>query len=257
MKASSGSFWILIGAFILLGPSPGFPQIAYELTAQSELNDFGGEPARATLKGTFLAEFEQNQSGAGAHLSNIVCTSVDGPTYSISGEGFVGVGFFDSPPSLPGIAYCYLVLSINECDQVQFAGGELALDDAFPILTGWGEAVCRPHDYLLIMYAKPRLEERHKFFIRGEVNDDGKVNISDAVFILLHLFGGKAPIPSCLESLDANDDSRVDLSDPITVLNALFTGTIWLPPPGICCVDPTEDSLGCSGSPVCVSWFDQ
>ena len=63
------------------------------------------------------------------------------------------------------------------------------------------------------------------FFIRGDANGDGIVsgNVTDAVYILKYLFGGR-PQPVCMESADANDDRTVNLSDAIYLLNYNFLG---------------------------------
>ncbi len=70
-------------------------------------------------------------------------------------------------------------------------------------------------------------------FIRGDANDDGKIEISDAVFLLTYLFAhGKEP--ACRDAADANDSAAgtsngIDIADAIFVLNYLFSrGT---PPP--------------------------
>ncbi|MGQ9589433.1 MAG: dockerin type I domain-containing protein [Planctomycetota bacterium] len=67
-------------------------------------------------------------------------------------------------------------------------------------------------------------------FIRGEVNEDGVVDISDAVGILGFLFLG-AREPGDIEAADSNADGEVDLSDAIYVLNYLFLGGPVIPPP--------------------------
>jgi len=60
--------------------------------------------------------------------------------------------------------------------------------------------------------------------------------------------------PKCLEACDANDDGRVDLADALTILKYLFKfGADLAEPfntsPG---VDPTPDHLGCdSGTSAC------
>jgi len=81
-------------------------------------------------------------------------------------------------------------------------------------------------------------------FIRGDSNRDGGVDISDAVGILLYLFGGRDV--TCLDAFDVNDSGTVDISDPIALLDFLFAHGTPPPPPfphrG---ADPTEDELGC------------
>jgi adhesin/invasin len=84
------------------------------------------------------------------------------------------------------------------------------------------------------------------FFFRGDSNDDGGVDLSDAVYTLSFLYQGGPP-PACADAADANDDGALDISDPISTLNYLFVTGIPLPPPGatVLGVDPTEDGLGC------------
>lgn len=82
-------------------------------------------------------------------------------------------------------------------------------------------------------------------FIRGDVNSDRIVDISDAVFILEWLFLGREG-PKCKDRADANDDGIVDISDPVYILLHLFGGQnpppIPYPNEGI---DPTPDELKC------------
>jgi hypothetical protein len=89
-------------------------------------------------------------------------------------------------------------------------------------------------------------------FRRGDSNADGKVDISDAVRIFMHLFLGAAE-PACLDSADTNDDGWVDISDGILILKDFFRpGTaISAPGPLDCGVDPTGDALSCAGYSVC------
>ena len=68
-------------------------------------------------------------------------------------------------------------------------------------------------------------------FRRGEVNDDGNQDLTDAIVILTHLFLGGREI-LCLDSADVNDDGRVDIADPIRLLNYLFApGGFNIPSP--------------------------
>ncbi len=84
-------------------------------------------------------------------------------------------------------------------------------------------------------------------FIRGEVNADRELDLSDGVFILTYLFLPGAEIPVCLDAADTTDDGHLDVSDGIRIFGFLFVGAD--PPadpfdaPG---QDPTdEDSFGC------------
>ena len=83
-------------------------------------------------------------------------------------------------------------------------------------------------------------------FLRGDSNDDGKVDISDAISTLGVLFLGQGEI-TCRDACDSNDDGTVDISDAITTLGVLFLGRGTIPLPGMkdCGIDPTDDQLGC------------
>ena len=63
-------------------------------------------------------------------------------------------------------------------------------------------------------------------FRRGDCNDDGTVDISDASFTLNFLFAG-GDDPNCRESCNVNGND-LNVSDPIYSLNFLFSGG---PPP--------------------------
>ena len=83
------------------------------------------------------------------------------------------------------------------------------------------------------------------FFVRGDTNVDGAVDISDAVASLQFLFSGGTI--SCEDATDANDDGALDIADPVAVLGRLFIGAAPLPLPGDNSFgpDPTVDSLMC------------
>ena len=87
-------------------------------------------------------------------------------------------------------------------------------------------------------------------FLRGDVNDNGGVDIADAVFHLNYTFGN-GPIPTCLDAGDANDDGHSDISDAVFILLFLFNdGPAMNPPYPTPGVDPTPDTIGCeSGVP--------
>ena len=69
--------------------------------------------------------------------------------------------------------------------------------------------------------------------------------------LLEHLFVSEVAL-LCLNSADANDDVVLDISDAVAVLIYLFGGGGDLPAPfGECGVDPTAEELGCSSFPPC------
>ncbi len=88
-------------------------------------------------------------------------------------------------------------------------------------------------------------------FRRGDSGSDGRVNLSDAVLTLRHLFQA-GPRPGCLKSGDADDSGRLDLTDAIYLLSYLFQGG---PPPAAplerCGIDLTPDGLSCEAFLAC------
>lgn len=90
-----------------------------------------------------------------------------------------------------------------------------------------------------------RPRETVEAFLRGHVNADEGSDISDAVTILLLLFGGAEV--TCRDAADTNDDGRLDVSDAVTLLRFLFLGEPAPPAPTETCgPDPTEDDLDCA-----------
>ncbi len=81
-------------------------------------------------------------------------------------------------------------------------------------------------------------------FLRGDVDNNGTDEITDAINLLAFLFSG-GPTPVCLDAADANDTGVVDVADVIYLLSFLFSGGALVPPPypnlGL---DPTPDPLG-------------
>jgi Mg-chelatase subunit ChlD len=93
-------------------------------------------------------------------------------------------------------------------------------------------------------------------FHRGDANDDGKTDISDATRIFSYLFIDGI-LPPCLEATDVNDDASVDISDGVSLLSYLFLGEKEPPVPGPdtrpCGVDRpgSPKDLGCEAYTGC------
>ena len=92
-------------------------------------------------------------------------------------------------------------------------------------------------------------------FRRGDVNVDATLDISDPVCVLVRLFGGghldfcSRHEIACLEAADANNDGAIDLSDAVHLLRSLFLDLGPLPAPEACGEDPdprgSAADLGC------------
>jgi len=83
------------------------------------------------------------------------------------------------------------------------------------------------------------------YFIRGDADQSGILEITDAIFTLDHLFlGGRDPY--CLDAMDTDDDGQILINDPVGLLLHLFSGTFVIPPPtGAAGQDPSPDALSC------------
>ncbi|MDE0958069.1 MAG: right-handed parallel beta-helix repeat-containing protein [Planctomycetota bacterium] len=111
-------------------------------------------------------------------------------------------------------------------------GGTTVCGEALPELTC--ELTCIPPDR----------------FIRGDSNADSTLDVSDVMFSLGAVFG--QVISSCQDAQDTNDDGSLDISDPLLLLLYLYSGGSQPPAPGLTCGDdPTADALECAGSPGC------
>ena len=83
-------------------------------------------------------------------------------------------------------------------------------------------------------------------FRRGDCDGSAGEDITDAIFLLDHLFRG-GRMPGCIDACDLNDDGGADLSDAVYLLRYLFTGGAAPPAPGTACgEDPTADALECA-----------
>jgi len=91
-------------------------------------------------------------------------------------------------------------------------------------------------------------------FQRGDCNDNGTQDISDAIVLLSSLFpgAGTPPFVPCDDACDNNDDGLKDIADAIDILTGLFAQGPPPPPPYPGCgIDPTADALGCNFTTSC------
>ena len=77
----------------------------------------------------------------------------------------------------------------------------------------WPQPSCIP-DYDIYMYFEA--------LMCGDVNDDSKVNVSDAVYIINYVFAGGEP-PYIYSNGDVNCDGTVNVSDAVWIINYVFT----------------------------------
>ena len=89
-------------------------------------------------------------------------------------------------------------------------------------------------------------------FIRGDSNNDGLADFSDAIYQLESILLGSNEL-TCLDAGDMNLDNRNDFTDPILLLRWILLGADPPPHPGpfTCDVDRFNSELGCVFYPHC------
>ncbi len=95
------------------------------------------------------------------------------------------------------------------------------------------------------------LPSLHEHFIRGDVNEDDTIEISDAIALLSYLFVGDLQL-NCLDAADLNDDEGVDVGDAVFLLDYLFQSGTAPPAPLSCGPDPSLPvALSCNSYAPC------
>jgi hypothetical protein len=103
--------------------------------------------------------------------------------------------------------------------------------------------------FLVVLFSESHAHAQE--FIRGDVNRDGQVTLSDASYLFDFRFLG-GPAPGCMDAADCDDNGAFDtvgIVDTQRLLSWLFRGPIApslpapFPKPG---VDPTADGLNCA-----------
>ncbi len=101
-----------------------------------------------------------------------------------------------------------------------------------------------------------KLEIPFTGFLRGDVNDSGALEVTDAINFLTWMFLGGPP-PGCMDAADADNNGTLGLSDGINILTFLFGGGDALPEAGLlgngCAPDPEgeDDGLLCESYSNC------
>lgn len=88
-------------------------------------------------------------------------------------------------------------------------------------------------------------------FVRGDCNQDGSVDVGDAVELLGILFGSGLP-PSCAVACKVNTDAALDIADAVYLLAFLFQGGPLPPAPHPSCgEDPVSGASVDCANPIC------
>lgn len=101
-----------------------------------------------------------------------------------------------------------------------------------------------------LIYALQVESEGLTFFRRGDVNDDGAINLSDPSALLGSLFLGAAA-PPCDAAADTNADNVIQLADAVLLFDYLFAGGEMPAPPFPTCGVDANTTLSCARSSSC------
>jgi hypothetical protein len=86
-------------------------------------------------------------------------------------------------------------------------------------------------------------------FHRGDSDNNGQLQLTDAVRILGYLFLGQTA-PTCFDAADADGNNQLQLTDAVRILGYLFLGQTAPvspgPPPAACGPDNDATHLGCA-----------
>ncbi len=170
--------------------------------------------------GTIRCQYRDVPAGA----DHVVCgmqdeTALKGLTVDLETAGDDVVFFSDQPQWIhvdpaAGVVEPGAVLPLRFTFTAQPAG---TVDTATCLLSTTSPRVPDLSLPVTVQY----VEGEGFYFLRGDGNQDGAVDLSDAVQVLGYLFASKdAP---CVIALDANTDGGVDISDAVFLLNYLFS----------------------------------
>jgi plastocyanin len=168
-----------------------------------------------------------------------------------------------SGDSLEGAVVQAILSSVVEGEDTTDSEGWYYID---PIPSGIYDAVASKDGYLPdtvtsidvtvgCILVDFQLEPAGGGFLRGDASSvgtpglgDGAVAMSDAIYILKHLYVPGTPLPQCYDALDLDDSGDIAMSDALYLLKFLYVPGAPAPPdpgPTDCGDDPTGDGLDC------------
>ncbi len=141
---------------------------------------------------------------------NLACT-VTGTSFAaplvagIIAKMYIANPWFNGQAAVQGNAELVYEIVRHSADREPYGGGDGRVND----LVGWGR-VNADHAVAIVK--------------RGDTNNDGQLNVSDAVFIIAHIFGGgPTPQPNPIVG-DANCSGGLSISDAVFIIAYIFGG---------------------------------
>ena len=151
--------------------------------------------------------------------------------YWLEGSHTITSGLSSDPADQPGVLFERLSDTLNRRFEYPF---ESAGD--FPYF-------CRPHEFMG-MVGTIHVQD---LFIRGEVDGSAGLGLADGILILSHIFVQSTL--TCEDAADVNDNGVLNLEDAITLFLHIFLDGPALPAPqGVPGPDRTDDILRCDSA---------
>ncbi len=217
--------------------------LAYTMTAEDETGYIGQNGLVVEITGSwddtvqaYQIEFEYDTSKleyAGYDFTGSIADTYDAD-YPVGGEfspGYVKVGAVWFPPveDMPPAGSGLLAKVLFNVTATEETTTVIDLLDvcAYDASTGTSIYATVTDGTITILESEP--------IICGDANNDGSVNISDAVYIINYAFGGGPPPVPQVCAGDANGDGSVNISDAVYIINYAFGGG---PAPVEDCCDP-------------------
>jgi hypothetical protein len=191
-----------------------------------------------------LVLIDDRVADSGKAKVRFVHTSPDAPPVDVALQGgavlFPGASFRDATEYLPVDPGTYdLEVRVADTETVALPLPGVVLEAGVNITVF---AIGLVEDESLGALPTVDISER---FIRGDANLSQRVNIADPAATLRYVFIA-TPASFCPDAADANDDGHVNIADAIYSLDFLFRGGAVppapFPEPNL---DPTSDSLSC------------
>jgi prepilin-type N-terminal cleavage/methylation domain-containing protein len=222
---------------IVAVPTPGAEEARQQMFATLRLEALRAVTGLLAVQSTDLAEVRDR----------LPATVEDWfPQFDLDGDHQVRPAevFAMQPPTTGEPADAFSAFLSRAWQEMALGAG----DEDVPALPGVSvdEIIAAPRDHI------ERLIGTLRAFRRGDVNDDGAMDISDPIAVLGFLFLGAPDRLACAKSADANDDGALDISDAVLFLNNLFLGGFSIPEPFTACgLDPSADDLPCEAFAYC------
>jgi hypothetical protein len=226
-----------------MSPLPFLREETTSLVVRSRAAAFAGELTAGTLdregdgmfEGIWVAG-EIRAEEAGSYLVTGMLTDLAGNPVSQAGVLFSAAA--------PGPVKFQLAFDGADIFASRRQGPYLL--DEIELLDGnRGFILCQKKSAALTTAALSWIQFGHRApqnFVRGDANGDGRLDLSDALTVLGHLFFDVFDA-RCLDAADANADRTLDIADAVYVLDALFMNGAPFPPPSPGC--GAAPALGC------------